>query len=67
VKREGYENVFYPGGLGPTWDIAEDKNLVKLIESFLTAGKLIALVCHAPGALRHVNTRKASHLSRART
>ena len=38
------------------WDLAEDKNSIKLIESFLTAGKPIALVCHAPGALRHVKT-----------
>jgi hypothetical protein len=38
------------------WDIAEDKNSIKLIESFLAAGKPVALVCHTPGALRHVKT-----------
>jgi putative intracellular protease/amidase len=38
------------------WDIAEDKNSIKLIESFLAAGKPVALVCHAPGGLRHVKT-----------
>src|SRR5580692_1861020 len=48
--------VFYPGGHGPMWDLAEDPNSVMLIESFLAAGKPIALVCHAPGALRHVKT-----------
>jgi len=37
------------------WDIAEDENSIKLIKSFLAAGKPVALVCHAPGALRHVN------------
>jgi putative intracellular protease/amidase len=58
VKQEDYDTVFYPGGHGPMWDLAEDKNSIKLIESFLAAGKLIALVCHAPGALRHVNTPK---------
>jgi putative intracellular protease/amidase len=57
VKQEDYDTVFYPGGHGPMWDIAEDKNSIKLIESFLAAGKYIALVCHAPGALRHVKTR----------
>ena len=56
VKQEDYDTVFYPGGHGPMWDIAEDKNSIKLIESFLAAGKPIALVCHAPGALRHVET-----------
>ena len=55
-KHESFDTVFYPGGHGPMWDLAEDKNSVKLIESFLAAGKPIALVCHAPGALRHVKT-----------
>src|SRR3984957_16188518 len=54
VKQEDYDTVFYPGGHGPMWDLAEDKNSIKLIESFLAAGKTFALVCHAPGALRHV-------------
>jgi len=54
VKQESFDTVFYPGGHGPMWDLAEDKNSIKLIESFLAAGKPIALVCHAPGVLRHV-------------
>jgi putative intracellular protease/amidase len=56
VKQQSFDTVFYPGGHGPMWDLAEDDNSVKLIESFLAAGKPIALVCHAPGALRHVKT-----------
>jgi putative intracellular protease/amidase len=56
VKQEDFDSVFYPGGHGPMWDLAEDKNSIKLIESFLAAGKPIALVCHAPGVLRHVKT-----------
>src|SRR6476659_5852603 len=56
VKQADYDTVFYPGGHGPMWDLAEDPNSIKLIESFLAAGKPVALVCHAPGALRHVKT-----------
>jgi len=56
VREESFDTVFYPGGHGPMWDLAEDKNSVKLIESFLAAGKPVALVCHAPGVLRHVKT-----------
>lgn len=56
VKQEDYDTVFYPGGHGPMWDIAEDQNSIKLIEAFVAAGKPVALVCHAPGALRHVKT-----------
>src|SRR5262247_4853282 len=54
VEQEDYDTVFYPGGHGPMWDLAEDPNSVKLIEAFLAAGKPVALVCHAPGVLRHV-------------
>jgi len=54
VKQEDFDTVFYPGGHGPMWDLAEDQNSIKLIESFLAAGKTIALVCHAPGVLHHV-------------
>ena len=54
VKAADYDTVFYPGGHGPMWDLAEDQNSINLIEAFLAAGKPVALVCHAPGALRHV-------------
>jgi putative intracellular protease/amidase len=54
VKQEDYDSVFYPGGHGPMWDLAEDKNSIKLLESFLAARKPVAVVCHSSGALRHV-------------
>ena len=54
VKQEDFDTVFYPGGHGPMWDLAEDENSIKLIESFIAAGKTIAIVCHSTGALRHV-------------
>lgn len=56
VSHADFDTVFYPGGHGPLWDLAEDKNSIGLIESFLGAGKPVALVCHAPGVLRHVRT-----------
>jgi putative intracellular protease/amidase len=54
IKPGDFDTVFYPGGHGPMWDLAEDKASIKLIESIYAAGKPVALVCHAPGALRHV-------------
>jgi putative intracellular protease/amidase len=56
VKQADYDTVFYPGGHGPLWDLAEDQHSIALIESFLAADKPVALVCHAPGVLRHVRT-----------
>jgi len=53
VSQEEFDTIFYPGGHGPMWDLAEDRQSVRLIESMLAAGKPVALVCHAPIALRH--------------
>ncbi len=54
VRQADFDTVFYPGGHGPLWDLAEDQHSIKLIESFIAADKPVALVCHAPGVLRHV-------------
>lgn len=54
VNHTDFDTVFYPGGHGPMWDLAEDGNSIRLLEAFIAAGKTIALVCHAPGALRRV-------------
>jgi putative intracellular protease/amidase len=54
VKSEDFDTVFYPGGHGPMWDLAEDPVSIALLESFYNSGKPIALVCHSPGVLRHV-------------
>ena len=54
TKSEDYDTVFYVGGHGPMWDLAESPVSIALIESFYNSGKPIALVCHSPGVLRHV-------------
>ncbi|MCY1745194.1 type 1 glutamine amidotransferase domain-containing protein [Ensifer sp. SL37] len=54
VNQRDFDTVFYPGGHGPMWDLAEDGNSIKLLEAFIAAGKSIALVCHAPGVLHRV-------------
>ena len=56
VEQENYDTVFCPGGHGPMWDLVEDRHSIKLLESFLAAGKTFAVVCHSTGALRHVRT-----------
>ena len=54
VSPRDFDAVFYPGGHGPLWDLAEDPTSIALIEQTLAAGKPVAAVCHAPGVLRHV-------------
>ncbi|MCQ9634287.1 type 1 glutamine amidotransferase domain-containing protein [Chryseobacterium sp. WG14] len=54
VKSEDFDAVFYPGGHGPLWDLAEDKVSQQLIVDFYTNEKPVAFVCHAPGVLKDV-------------
>jgi putative intracellular protease/amidase len=54
IKSEDYDTIFYVGGHGPMWDLAESPVSIGLLESFYNSGKVIALVCHSPGVLRHV-------------
>lgn len=58
IKPQDFDTVFYPGGHGPLWDLAESETSIQLIENFWQAGKPIGFVCHAPGVLRHVKDDK---------
>ena len=62
VSAGDYDAVFYPGGHGPMWDLAEDADSKALIEATFASGKPVALVCHAPGVLRHVKAQDGSPL-----
>jgi putative intracellular protease/amidase len=66
ITQSGFDTVFYPGGHGPMWDLAEDMDSVRLIETTLAAGKPLALVCHAPIALRHARKADGSPLVRGK-
>lgn len=56
IKAEDYDAVFYPGGHGPLWDLAENETSIALIEAFIAQNKPMAFVCHAPAALKGVET-----------
>jgi putative intracellular protease/amidase len=59
MRSEDFDTVFYPGGHGPMWDLAESPVSIALLESFYDSGKPIALVCHSPGVLRRVTYKGA--------
>ena len=52
IKATDFDAVFYPGGHGPLWDLANDRDSIALIEAAVGSGKPLAAVCHAPGVLR---------------
>lgn len=62
VKEQDYDAIFYPGGHGPLWDLANDKTSIALIESFWKHNKPVAAVCHAPGVFRFVKNTDGSPL-----
>jgi putative intracellular protease/amidase len=66
VSPADFDAVFYPGGHGPLWDLAEDRTSIALIEAFDRAGKPIGFVCHAPGALRRVSAADGAPLVKGR-
>jgi putative intracellular protease/amidase len=56
VSGDAFDALFYPGGHGPLWDLAEDHHSIALIETMVAAGKTVSAVCHAPGVFRHTKT-----------
>lgn len=61
-----FDAVFYPGGHGPLWDLAESAKSRSIIEAMLRAGKPVALVCHAPAVLKDVTAEDGAPLVRGR-
>ncbi|WP_300972894.1 type 1 glutamine amidotransferase domain-containing protein [Sphingomonas sp. LHG3406-1] len=66
IDASRFDGIFYPGGHGPLWDLAEDADSKALIERSLADGKPVALVCHAPAVLRNVTAPDGSPLVRGR-
>jgi len=62
ISADDYDAVFYAGGHGPLWDLAEDRDSITLIESMHSADKPVASVCHAPAVLRHCKAPDGSRL-----
>jgi len=67
IKEADYDAVFYPGGHGPLWDLATDKNSIQLIEAFYNHQKPIAFVCHAPAALVNVKAKNGEPLVKGKS
>ena len=67
VNQADYDAVFYPGGHGPLWDLANDEKSIALIEDFYNNSKPVAFVCHAPGALIKVKNADGEPLVKGKT
>jgi len=66
VSAADFDAIFYPGGHGPLWDLANDQNSITLIENFARAGKPVGAVCHAPAVLKGAQNRDGTPLVKGR-
>ncbi len=53
ISADGFDAIFYPGGHGPLWDLAEDDHSTSLIETFSSSDRPVGAVCHAPAIFKH--------------
>ena len=53
ITADDFDAIFYPGGHGPLWDLAEDRDSTALIQSFAASDRPIGAVCHAPAVFKH--------------
>lgn len=67
IVADDFDGVFYPGGHGPLWDLADDNDSIALIESAFCSGKPIAFVCHAPAALLQTKAEDGGPLVRGKS
>lgn len=66
LRASDFSAVFYPGGHGPLWDLAEDTASTELIEAMVAAGRPVAAVCHAPAVLKLARTPEGEPLARGK-
>ena len=62
VKQDEFDGVFYPGGHGPLWDLTDNTDSIRLLESFVAAQKPIAAVCHASAAFLNLKDTEGEYL-----
>ena len=67
VSADGFDAIFYPGGHGPLWDLAEDKSSINLIETFAASDRPVGAVCHAPAVFKHTKGTDAKPLVSGKT
>lgn len=53
-RADEFDALYYPGGHGPAFDLAFDKDSHALVAEFVAKGKVVFAVCHGVAALTEV-------------
>jgi len=61
-KANEFAAIFYVGGHGPMFDLANDETSHDIIREFWESGKVVSAVCHGPIALANVKLSDGSYL-----
>jgi putative intracellular protease/amidase len=52
IDANNFDAIFFPGGHGPLWDLAENADSRRMIEKFIADDRPVAAVCHAPAIFK---------------
>lgn len=63
IKVSDYDAVFIPGGAWNPDNLRYDKDVIRFVQDFNKAGKLIAAICHAPVVLASADILKGRKLT----
>ena len=63
IRVSDYDAIFIPGGAWNPDNLRYDKDVIKFVQDFDKAGKLIAAICHAPVVLATANILKGKKLT----
>jgi putative intracellular protease/amidase len=62
VNPENYVAIFYAGGHGAMWDLAENNELASLAARIYEQGGIVSAVCHGPAGLVNIKLSDGTYL-----
>ncbi|WP_286487351.1 type 1 glutamine amidotransferase domain-containing protein [Chryseobacterium indologenes] len=62
VNPKEYSTIFYAGGHGAMWDLADNKELANIASTIYENGGIVAGVCHGPAGLVNIKLRNGKYL-----
>lgn len=63
VNYKDFDGVYFPGGHGPMFDLAQSDEVAKIVEYFYNSRKLVSAICHGPAAFVKTNIVKGKRIT----
>lgn len=62
VKSQQYKAIYYAGGHGAMWDLADNAELAKIAAEIYENNGIVAAVCHGPAGLVNIKLKDGKYL-----